>query len=132
MGPVSGHRPNEGEVAADTRQKTLEIYGLRDVIVGTSLDRSLLVMPRTERGDHDYAHVLPVRRMLFHRATNIPATTAWHHDIEENERRTSLIEECQGLVTIVGDKHAVAVRLEQIAHDSGIIVVVIYHQYGRR
>ena len=77
---------------------------------------------------HDHPHGPAKRRMLLHNAANLPAVTAGHHHIEQDDRRTYGLEQGERLVTAMRHGDWIPAHLKVLSNDLGVVVVIVDHQ----
>src|SRR5687768_16170784 len=117
-------------VPFDDHGELRELERLLYKIGGSRFGRLARGGPVPERSHHDDAHVLP-RIAVLHLPADLPPIPARHHHIEEDERRFLFFEELEGLVTVVGNGDGIATRLEVIADDVRIVLVVVHYEDRR-
>src|ERR687895_1577778 len=119
-----GSSPEHREVALHRSRERRQVERLLHVIVCAGLQGLTLVLPLVQGGDHDDADVAAKNWMLLDETTNLPTVATRHHHIEENERRTDLLEQRQRFVAVVRDRDRISADLQILPNDFRVILII--------
>lgn len=68
--------------------------------------------------------------MVLHLTAYLPAVTAGHHDVKQDDRRLLALEDLHRLVSVIRNRDLVAARLEIIPDDVRVVLVIVDDQNG--
>jgi TonB-dependent Receptor Plug Domain. len=119
------------DVPSDHLTQLRELEGLFDKVVGSCLKSLALVGPVLQRGDHHHSKG-PPRRTRFHLAANLPSVPPRHHHVEKHERRFDSIEKDHRLIAVIRNSDGIALRLEIVSDDMGVVFVIVDNENCRK
>jgi len=112
----------------DAREQLLAPERLRDVVVRAAAQPAHLVELARARGQDQHRHVAQVADPL----ERLPAVELGHRDVEHDEVGGLLVQPAQRLEPVRRLRHAVAGSLEQHAHETAYVVLVLHDEHISR
>jgi hypothetical protein len=103
------------------REKFIHTEWLGQIIVRAEIQPTNLILVLATRGKDDDRHV----RELAHPLTDSEAIQSWHHDIQENQVRSTCLNELERLLPIVGGDDIIPLELEVTGYQPEQLRVVI-------